>query len=114
MSDYSEAVTAYFQQFDSIKNERLETLRTYFHTFDETLSEKLWTSVPCFFNNEKKIVIRVFKDHINIAADSIIANASHFDGYQITPKGMLQIFDDQPLPIEGLKCVVNTCGNAMK
>jgi uncharacterized protein YdhG (YjbR/CyaY superfamily) len=110
----SDEVTRYFQQFDTEKCKRLEALRNCFHTFDTALSEKLWTGVPCFYNSNKMIVLRAFKDHINIAADSIVANDARFDGYKITPKGMLQIFDDQPLPIDGLKCVIESCGKAIK
>ena len=44
-----------------------------------------------------------FKDHINIEARAITMHQEELEGYQITPKGMLQIYLKQEIPSEVLK-----------
>ena len=44
-----------------------------------------------------------FKDHINIEANAISEYKDVLSGYKVTPKGMLQIFLKQELPIDVLK-----------
>lgn len=44
-----------------------------------------------------------FKDHINIETQAILSHQEELSGYKITPKGMLQLFPKQEIPIEPLK-----------
>ncbi|MDN5352827.1 MAG: hypothetical protein PWQ12_1748 [Clostridiales bacterium] len=110
----SSEVTAYIEKYDSESTHRLNELRQLIHETLPEIDEKIWAGVPCFYNDEKFILLRAFKKHINIVADSVIKHESLFKEYQITPKGMLQILDNQALPVEGIKQVLGTCGKDVK
>jgi uncharacterized protein YdhG (YjbR/CyaY superfamily) len=98
-----EEITKYFAKYEPEKKVRLETIRTLIHENIPGINEKMWTKVPCFYTDKMSIVIRVFGDHINFFTDSVLQHKDEFLEYKITPKGMLQIFDDQELPLVGLK-----------
>lgn len=103
-------VTDYFAKYESDKIERLETIRTLIHENIPEVNEKMWAKVPCFYTDKKSIVIRVFSDHINFIADTVVQYRDELLEYKITPKGMLQIYDDQELPLSILKKIICTCG----
>ena len=44
-----------------------------------------------------------FKDHVNIEAKAILEYQEMLSDYKVTPKGMLQIFLKQELPVDVLK-----------
>lgn len=67
------------------------------------LEEKLWARLPSYFVGESFVRLIPFKDHINVEARAIINHMEELSGYQITPKGMLQIFVNQPIPTEMLQ-----------
>ena len=107
-------VTNYINKYDPDKRQRLEGIREIIHETIPSIQEKLWTSVPCFYNEEKMILIRVFGKHINLVADTINQHKDEFEGYKITPKGMLQILDIQEVPEAGIRTFVKDCGNNIK
>lgn len=74
--------------------------------FDSTSSEVreiMWAKLPSYYVGESFVRLIVFKDHINIEAGSIAGYAEKLSGYKITPKGMLQIFLKQEVPVDVLK-----------
>lgn len=71
----------------------------------EDIEEKLWAKLPSYYVGEKFVRMIPFKDHINIEARAISENSDLFQGFKITPKGMLQLYTKQEIPAEELKKV---------
>ena len=74
--------------------------------FDSVSSEPeetLWAKLPSYYVGETFVRLIPFKDHINIEANAISEYKDVLSGYKVTPKGMLQIFLKQELPIDVLK-----------
>lgn len=69
------------------------------------IEEKLWAKLPSFYVSDNFIRLIPFKDHINIEAKSIIEYSGELSGFKITPKGMLQVYNNQNIPKELLKVV---------
>ena len=65
--------------------------------------ETLWAKFPSYYVGETFVRLIPFKDHINIEANAISEYKDVLSGYKVTPKGMLQIFLKQELPIDVLK-----------
>ena len=65
--------------------------------------ETLWAKLPSYYVGETSVRLIPFKDHINIEANAISEYKDVLSGYKVTPKGMLQIFLKQELPIDVLK-----------
>ena len=82
--------------------------------FDSVSSEPeetLWAKLPSYYVGETFVRLIPFKDHINIEANAISEYKDVLSGYKVTPKGMLQIFLKQELPIDVLKQIfANTLG----
>lgn len=110
MGKRNQEITEYFAKYEPEKIERLETIRTLIHESIPEINEKMWTRVPCFYTDKESIVIRVFADHINFIVDTVVQYKDELLEYKITPKGMLQIFDNQELPLGNLKKIICACG----
>ena len=65
--------------------------------------ETLWAKLPSYYVGGTFVRLIPFKDHINIEANAISEYKDVLSGYKVTPKGMLQIFLKQELPIDVLK-----------
>ena len=65
--------------------------------------ETMWAKLPSYYVGESVVRLIPFKDHINIEANAISEYKDVLSGYKVTPKGMLQIFLKQELPIDVLK-----------
>ena len=65
--------------------------------------ETLWAKLPSYYVGETFVRLIPFKDHINIEANAISEYKDVLSGYKVTPKGMLQVFLKQELPIDVLK-----------
>ena len=102
-------ITDYIAKYEPAKRERLDTIRTMIHKSIPEIQEKMWTKVPSFYTDKTNIVIRVFDDHINFISDSVVKYKDELSEYKITPKGMLQIFDNQELPLDILRKIVCEC-----
>ena len=73
--------------------------------------ETMWAKLPTYYVGESFVRLIPFKDHINIEAKAVLANTEMLSGYKITPKGMLQIFLKQDIPVDVLrKIFVETLG----
>ena len=83
--------------------------------FDSTSSEPvetMWAKLPSYHVGESFVRLIPFKDHINIEAKAVSAHKEELSGYKITPKGMLQIYLEQDIPVDILKSVFfETLGN---
>lgn len=102
-------VSDYFASYGVEKEKRLESIRNTIHDIVPDIKEKMWTKVPCFYIDKTTIVIRVFNDHINIFADKVFQYKDELSEYKITPKGALQIFDNQAIPFETLSKIFRSC-----
>lgn len=67
------------------------------------VEEKMWAKLPTYYINESFVRLIPFKDHINIEATAILNYKEELSNYKITPKGMLQIFINQDVPVVLLK-----------
>lgn len=65
--------------------------------------EIMWAKLPSYYIGESFVRIIPFKDHINIEAHAVLEYKEMLEGYKITPKGMLQIFLKQDIPVDVLK-----------
>lgn len=66
------------------------------------IEEKMWAKLPSYYVGEKFVRLIPFKDHINVEARKIVDYKDELDGYKITPKGMLQIYVGEDIPMEVL------------
>ena len=66
-------------------------------------TETLWAKLPSYYAAEAFVRLIPFKDHINIEAKAVLEHREILSDYQVTPKGMLQIFLKQELPVDALK-----------
>lgn len=76
--------------------------------FDSSSSEPqetLWAKIPSYYVGEAFVRLIPFKDHINIEAKAILDHMDMLVGYKVTPKGMLQIFLKQEVPVDVLRLI---------
>ena len=74
--------------------------------FDSTavdVTETLWAKIPSYYVGEQYVRLIPFKDHINIEAQAVVQHREELADYKITPKGMMQIFVKQAVPLDVLK-----------
>lgn len=64
---------------------------------DNQLEETMWAKLPSYYMEKNFVRLIPFKDHINIEAQSILCHKDKLTGYKITPKGMLQIYNNQSI-----------------
>ncbi len=68
-----------------------------------TATETLWAKMPSYYFENCFIRIIPFKNHINVEAKAVFDFIDELSEYKITPKGMLQIYSNQNIPIAILK-----------
>ena len=101
-----EEIYNYINNFGEQTRERFKILFELIYQ-DSTLdiSEKLWAKLPSFSVGNNVVRLIPFNDHINVNAKSVIVHKDELSGYKITPKGMLQIFHNQEIPINQLRII---------
>ena len=62
-------------------------------------AETLWAKLPRYYAGESFVRLIPFKDHINIEAKAVSEHKEALAGYKITPKGMLQLYLRQDVPV---------------
>ena len=67
--------------------------------------ETLWAKLPTYTVGDAFVRLIPFKDHINIEARAVLQHTDELTDYKITPKGMLQLYSKQEMPVEVLKRV---------
>lgn len=67
------------------------------------VEEMLWSKLPSYYVGKAFVRLIPFKDHVNIEAKAVLSHKEELKGYKITPKGMLQIFLEQELPLALLR-----------
>lgn len=97
----NEKVKEYLSNYSIEINELFIKLRKLvYKSTNHEIEETLWAKIPSYYVNESFIRIIPFKDHINIEAKSILDNINLLNGYKITPKGMLQLYIKQEVPLD--------------
>ena len=58
--------------------------------------------MPSYYVGESYVRLILFKDHINVEAQAVVQHREELAEYKITPKGMVQIFVKQTVPMDVL------------
>ena len=97
-------ISSYLDKFDNQTVQRFYSIHELiFGSASKKIAEKLWAKLPSYYVEDRFIRIIPFKDHINIEANAVPFYKEELSEYKITPKGMLQIFHNQPIPIKLLE-----------
>ena len=100
----NEQVREYIDKYQSEIVDMYNNIRQIiFDSVSSEPEETLWAKLPSYYVGETFVRLIPFKDHINIEANAISEYKDVLSGYKVTPKGMLQIFLKQELPIDVLK-----------
>ena len=78
-----------------------------YDSISTNLIETMWAKMPSYYVGDSFVRLILFKDHINIESQAISKHTEDLIGYKISPKGMLQIYANQPIPTEILKLIFN-------
>lgn len=97
--DIKEYLTKYS---DDVNNLYMKLRELVYSIASYEIEEKMWAKLPSYFVGEKFVRLIPFKDHINVEARKIVDYKGELEGYKITPKGMLQIYVGEDIPIEVL------------
>lgn len=101
----NEEVKNYIERYPKEVVDIFIRIRNLILSIDEKIEEKMWAKIPSYYIEESFIRLIPFKDHINIEAVKIIEYQKELEEYKITPKGMLQIFINDKIPLEKLKII---------
>lgn len=97
----NEQVKEYIDKYPSEIVDMYEKLRKLiFDSVSCEPEETLWAKLPSYYVGDAFVRLIPFKDHINIEAQAIVQYEKELTGYKITPKGMLQIYENQNVPGE--------------
>ena len=100
----NEQVKEYIDKYSNEIMDMYDTLRKLI--FDSALSEPqkmMWAKIPSYYVGKSFVRLIPFKDHINIEAKAVLKYTDLLVGYKVTPKGMLQIFLKQEIPVDVLR-----------
>ena len=100
-------VKEYLQKYsDEIVDLFMELRSIIYESVSAEIQEMLWAKLPSYYIGESFVRLIPFKDHITIEAKAILAHREELSNYKITPKGMLQIYLKQDIPVDVLKRVL--------
>ena len=100
----NEQVREYIDKYPSEIVDMYNNIRQIiFDSVSSEPEETLWAKLPSYYVGETFVRLIPFKDHINIEANAVSEYKEVLSSYKVTPKGMLQIFLKQELPIDVLK-----------
>jgi len=100
-------VKEYLQKYSNeIVDLFMELRSIIYESVSAEIQEMLWAKLPSYYIGESFVRLIPFKDHINIEAKAILAHREELSNYKITPKGMLQIYLKQDIPVDVLKRVL--------
>ena len=100
----NEQVRKYIDKYSNEIIDMYDTLRKLiFDSASSEPQETMWAKIPSYYVGESFVRLIPFKDHINIEAKAVLKYTDSLVGYKVTPKGMLQIFVKQEIPVDVLK-----------
>lgn len=95
----NEEIRARLETFPADVHELFLRLRTLiYNSSPAEPTETQWARMPSYSVGESFVRLIPFKDHINIEAKAVALYRGELTGYKITPKGMLQLYVNQPVP----------------
>lgn len=108
-------VKEYIDKFsDEIKQPYYQLRKIIYDSVSQEVEEKLWAKLPSYYVGDNFVRFIPFKDHINIEANRIALHKEELNDYKITPKGMLQIYQNQTIPTDVLRQIfVESLSNKM-
>ena len=99
-------VKEYIEKYPSeIVDMYCELRKIVYESASHVPEERVWAKLPSYYVGESFVRLIPFKDHINVEANATMRYKEQLEGYQITPKGMLQIYLKQDIPYGILKQV---------
>ena len=102
----NEQVKEYLKKYpDEIVDRFYKLRQLIFESVSCELEETLWAKLPTYTVGDAFVRLIPFKDHINIEARAVLKHTDELTDYKITPKGMLQLYVKQEMPVEVLKRV---------
>lgn len=100
----NESVREYINKYSPDIKELFIKLRTIIYdSISQEVEEKMWAKLPSYYIGDAFVRLIPFKDHINIEALAVARYRGALVTYKITPKGMLQLYIDQEVPVDILK-----------
>ncbi len=90
-------VAHYVSSFPNSIQERYQQLVALLESKDIHIEPYLWAGVPTFQTSNRYVRFILFKDHININTSLGISVLELKPPYKVTPKGMVQLFLDDPM-----------------
>ena len=98
------SIEDYIASFDPLTVERFTALyQLALESTPRQVEEKLWARLPTIACGKNFIRLIPFKDHINIEAAGLAGHKDQLAGFRFTPKGMMQVYHDQEIPVEVLQ-----------
>ena len=95
----NQAIQTYLATHDAATQARFNQLyQLILESAPREIEESLWARLPTFACGKNFVRLIPFKDHINVEARAILAYRGQLAGWNITPKGMLQIGHQQEIP----------------
>ena len=102
----NEQVKEYLEKYPKEIIDLFHTLRKIiYESASRELEETLWAKLPSYTVGDAFVRLIPFKDHINIEARAVLQHTDELTDYKITPKGMLQLYAKQEIPVDVLKRV---------
>lgn len=96
----SEDIQNYINQYsDEIQQLFIKLRDEIINSVSCEIEERLWAKLPSFYAGNKFVRLIPFKDHINIEASALLLHKAELDQYKMTPKGLIQIYINQEIPI---------------
>ena len=100
----NEQIKEYLDKYPSEIIDIYKVLRKLiFESSPSEPQETLWAKIPSYYVGDSFVRIIPFKDHINVEAKAVREHKEELSDYKVTPKGMLQIFIKQEMPVDVLK-----------
>ncbi|MBQ6844547.1 MAG: DUF1801 domain-containing protein [Agathobacter sp.] len=100
-------VREYIEKYPSEIIDMYNALRKLiFDSISSEPQETMWANLPSYYVGESFVRLIPFKDHINIEAISVLKHKEELTSYKITPKGMLQIFLKQDIPVDVFRQII--------
>ena len=102
--EMNEQVREYINKYSNEIIDMYDSLRKLiFDSASSEPQETMWAKIPSYYVGESFVRLIPFKDHINIEAKAVSEYKDALEGYKVTPKGMLQIFLKEDIPVDVLK-----------
>ena len=100
----NEQIKEYLDKYPSEIIDIYKVLRKLiFESSPSEPQETLWAKIPSYYVGDSFVRLIPFKDHINVEAKAVLEHKEELSDYKVTPKGMLQIFIQQEMPVDVLK-----------